>query len=71
MCTSQLNQLREIRCSKPSNRIPTFRDRETFNVASMAEALGNISKALVPLLVQPRVQETQGGLATRQQRIVD
>jgi hypothetical protein len=37
----------------------------------MAEALGNISKALVPLLVQPRVQETQGGLATRQQRIVD
>ena len=37
----------------------------------MAEALGNISKSLVPLLVQPRVQEAQGGLATRQQRIVD
>lgn len=53
---SSLKQLGEVGCSPAGNGIPTLGDRETIDVAAMTASLEDVIKALVSLLVEPRVK---------------
>jgi hypothetical protein len=69
--TSLLQQLREIRSTETGNGIPALSNRETLNVAAVAETLLHVVEALVALGVEPRVQEAERSLAAGDQGVVD
>lgn len=68
---SLLEQLREVRSTESSDRVPTLSNREAVDVAAVAGALGDIVETLIALLVQPGIQEAKGSLAAGDESIVD
>ena len=59
------------RSTESSDSIPALLGRETSGVAAVAGTDGHVGESLVRLLVNPRVEETEGLLALGEQGIVD
>jgi hypothetical protein len=69
--SNQFYNLRENRRSKSSHWIPALRHREASCVAASIASAQNVCEALVTLLVQPRVHETQSWFISCDKRIVN
>jgi hypothetical protein len=65
-----VQQSRVVGCSKSSNRVPARRSLKSIGVTARVVALGDIEKSL-RVLVQNRVDKTDGRLASRQALLVD
>ena len=66
----QPDQFREYRRSETRHRIPALRYRKPGSIAASADTLRDVGKRLIALLVQPRVQESEGCLAICNQGVV-
>lgn len=67
----QLDQLREDGCPQPGDRIPALSSRESLGATAIWRSLGDVRQPLIPLLIQPGVQESKRRLARGNQGVID